>query len=143
MSNNIDMKISEYIQNYTSGDEVHFVEIWQEVKEFLEEVVKFNVPAAKEEFSDVMHFIQMYLYWKLGRDGKVWKITEFSLRKFMGRLENWRKLYSEVGLDPMISNFCGNCSKEHKVVKQLAKFGIDEEVAKLAFQKVIKNGSTQ
>ena len=142
MNNKIDLKISEYIADYTSGDEVHFVEIWQEIKEFLHELIRFRWHASKEEFSDVLHFIQMYLYWKFGLDRKVWKSTEFSLRKFMGRLENWRKLYAEAGLDPMISNFCGNCSKEEKVVKQLSKFGVDELTAKKAFQKIIKNVSS-
>lgn len=139
MNNNLDIKISDYIADYTSGDEVFFLEIWQEFKEFVVEVFRLDWKATKEEFSDVLHFLQMYLYWKFGTDGRVWRSTEYSLRKFMGRLENWRKLYAEVGLDPMISNFCGNCSKEYKVVKQLAKFGIDEAVAKKAFEKVINN----
>lgn len=133
------MKISKYIQDYTSGENVKIKEIFQEFKEFLEEIFKLDWKEAKLEFSDVLHFLQMYLYWTFKIDGGVWKVTQPSLDKFMGRLEKWRKLYALVGLDPMISNFCGNCNKEYKVVKQLGRFGVSEEDAKKAFRKVIKD----
>lgn len=137
------MKISKYIQDYTSGERVKFKEIFQEFVEFLEELFKFDWKEAKLEFSDVMHFLQMYLFWVLKIDGEVWSITQPSLDKFMGRLEKWRLMYKEAGLDPMISNFCGNCYKEYKVVKQLGRFGVSEEQAKKVFRKVINSAAIQ
>jgi hypothetical protein len=50
-------------------------------------------------------------------------------------------LYAEVGLDPAISNFCGNYQKIEKVVKQLGRLGIDRERAEMAFAKIVGIGS--
>ena len=131
------MKISQYIVEYTSGDRVLFGNIVDEVKEFLEEVFKFNREGMSEEWQDVLHFIQLWLYWRFKIDGEVWKFTKDSVQKFMNRVKVWHDIYEYVGLKKDISNFCGNYKRPEKVVKQLAKFGIDEERAKEAYQRLV------
>lgn len=131
------MTIKEYVDAYTSKDPVRFREIWAEVKEFAVEVVKGNKVGMKEEWGDVVHFSQLWLYWRFGVNGILWKGSLGSIKKFMDRLTVWQKLYVHVGLDPHVSNFCGNYAKVEKVVKQLGKFGVSEERAREAFRSVV------
>lgn len=132
------MRIADYIKAYTSGERVTFKkEVMSEVWELLVEISRFNRSGIAEEFGDVMHFTQLWLFWRFGVDGELWRLSMSSVRKFMARLEVWRKLYVEVGLDPMISNFCGNYKKIEKVVKQLGRFGIDRKQAENAFERIV------
>jgi hypothetical protein len=55
----------------------------------------------------------------------------------MDRRPIWRRIYVEAGLPEDVSNFCGNCKKEHKVVKQLGKFNIGREKAEEIYKKIV------
>jgi len=123
---------------YSSGERIELRHIFSEVQELLVEIVRFNPAGISEEFGDVLHFVQLWLYWRFGIDGEIWLgLTGCSVRKFMDRRAVWRRLYKEVGLPEGISNFCGNCSKVEKVVKQLGRFGVDRQTATAAYQKTI------
>ena len=133
------MLIADYVRTYTSGERVTFKkEVMSEVWELIVEIAKWNIEGIAEEFGDVIHFTQLWMYWRFGLNGELWQWSLSSVNKFMARLEVWRKLYVEVGLDPMISNFCGNYKKIEKVVKQLGKLGIDRERAEKAFQQIVQ-----
>lgn len=131
------MLISEYIQAYTSGEPVLFREVWLEIKEFLIEVFHLNWKGMKEEWQDVFHFLQLWLYWRFKQNGEVWKCTLGSVHKFMGRVTIWRQLYEYTGLDKNISNFAGNYAKLPKVIKQLGKFGVSESKATEAYNAIV------
>ena len=133
------MNIKNYIANYTSGNRIDFDKVLDEVKEFAVEVVKLNKQGIAEEFGDIMHFLQLWLYWKFGVNGKIWKICQASVNKFMGRKKVWQKIYKEVGLNKDISNFCGNYKKEEKVIRHLSNFGISKVKAQKAFEKVVES----
>jgi hypothetical protein len=136
------MLIADYIKAYTSGERVTFVkEVMSEVRELLVEIWRLNRSGIVEEFGDVMHFAQLWLFWRFGVNGEIWLSSMGSVNKFMARLAVWRRLYAEVGLDPAISNFCGNYQKIEKVVKQLGRLGIDRERAEMAFAKIVGIGS--
>ncbi len=131
------MRIIEYIENYTSGEPVSFREVVQEVKEFWVEVFHLNWKGMREEWQDVFHFLQLWLYWRFGINGEVWKCTMSSVTKFMGRVATWQKLYEYAGLSPDISNFAGNYAKLPKVIKQLGTFGISEAKATEAYNIIV------
>jgi len=131
------VNIKTYIKNYTSGNRITFRKVIDEIGEFFQEVLKFNKQGIKEEFGDIMHFLQLWLYWKFGINGKLWKVTKSSVKKFMGRKKVWQKIYKEVGLKINISNFCGNYKKVEKVIKQLSNFGISKQKAQKAYEKVV------
>ncbi len=133
------MKIAEYVQNYTSGDRIKFKHILSEFKELLEDIFKLNKKGIYEEFEDVLHFVQLWLYWRFGLNGEIWPITIHSADKFMARRTVWRKIYLFVGLSEDISNFVGNYNKPEKVIKQLVKFGVPKEKAEEAYNKIILN----
>ena len=131
------MRIAEYIKEYTSGERVYFREVFAEVHELAVEIGRFNRAGIKEEFGDVFHFLQLWLYWRFGINGNVWPVTRHSVQKFVERKCVWNQLYAYVGLPKDVSNFCGNCNKVEKVVKQLNKFGIAQEKAEEAFHVVV------
>lgn len=131
------MKINQYINEYTSGEKILFKHILAEVRELFDEVIKLNGVGIKEEFEDVLHFLQLWLFWKFEMDGEVWRCTKNSVGKFKSRVAVWRDIYEAAGLKRDISNFCGNYKKEEKVILQLGKFGISREVACAVFQKVV------
>lgn len=134
----MDMHIREYIERFTSKEPVRFREVWAEVVEFVVEVAKGNKAGMKEEWGDILHFGQLWAHWRFGLNGKLWKGSLGSVKKFMDRLAVWQNLYAHAGLDRNVSNFCGNCAKEEKVIKQLGKFGVSEEKAKEAFKAVVQ-----
>lgn len=133
------MRIGEHIQAYTSGDRVPFREVWQEVKELLHEVVRLHWKGMHEEWQDVLHFFQLWLYWRFKINGEVWKCTSGSIAKFVGRLAVWQQLYAHAGLDPHVSHFAGNYAKLPKVIKQLGRFGVSEERATAAYKAVVNS----
>ena len=131
------MNIKTYIKNYTSGNRITFKKVIDEIGEFFQEVFKFNKQGIKEEFGDIMHFLQLWLYWKFGINGMLWKVTQPSVNKFIDRKKVWQEIYKEVGLNINISNFCGNYKKVDKVIKQLSNFGISKQRAQKAYEKVV------
>lgn len=131
------MNIKTYIKNYTSGDRVTFDKVIDEINEFLQELLKLNKQGIKEEFGDIIHFLQLWLYWKFGINGNLWGVTQTSVKKFMNRKKVWQEIYKEVGLNINISNFCGNYKKVEKVTKQLSNFGITKEKAQKAYEKIV------
>jgi len=131
------MKISKYVENYTSGNRITFKHVLDEINEFMHEVIKFNKEGINEEFQDIFHFLQLWLYWRFGLDSKIWKITQDSVNKFISRRKVWEKIYEYVGLDKNISKFCGNYKKEEKVIKHLAEFNISKEKSSDAYKKIV------
>ncbi|MFH1970940.1 MAG: hypothetical protein ABIJ05_00955 [Patescibacteria group bacterium] len=130
------MYIKTYIKEYTSGNKIGFNKVFDEIKELFIEIIKFNKKGIKEEYQDVLHFFQLWLYWQFGLNGKLWKSTKESTKKFMARKKMWQEIYKYVELDKNISNFCGNYNKPEKVIKHLSRFGIPEEKSKEAYKKV-------
>lgn len=130
------MKISEYIKEYTAGGPITLRNVLSEISEFLVELAKLNKNTIREEFEDIFHFLQLWLYWRFGIDGEIWKMTKNSVKKFMDRKIVWNKIYVSVGLPENISGYVGNYKKIEKVVSHLQKFGIDKERAGEAYRKI-------
>lgn len=131
------MKISEYTKEYTSGRPITFRDFSWEIKELIIEIVKLNKDGIKEEFGDVFHFLQLWLYCRFGIDREIWRITKNSVKKFMDRKNVWNKIYIYVGLEKNISGYVGNYKKIHKVINHLQKFGINKEKAEEAYNKIV------
>ncbi|NMB48581.1 hypothetical protein GYA13_04035 [Candidatus Kuenenbacteria bacterium] len=132
------MKISQYIKEYTDGKSIGFHCVMMEVNELIVEILRINWGGIKEEFEDLFHFLQLWLYWRFGIDGDIWKITRHSVKKFMDRKSVWNKIYLLVGLSENISGYAGNYKRIEKVVNHLQKFGIDRQKAERAFGEIIK-----
>lgn len=131
------MKISQYVVDYTSGEFVFFRYVLLEVKELWDEVVHWNKAGMAEEWEDVLHFFQLWLYWRFKVDGEVWHCTRHSVEKFMNRVQVWHDIYEAAGLPRKSSNFAGNYKKIEKVVKQLGKLGVSKEKAELAYNTIV------
>ncbi|MFA5359042.1 MAG: 8-oxo-dGTP diphosphatase [Patescibacteria group bacterium] len=133
------MKIGKYVKDYTSGKRVGFIRVLSEVKELAEAIAKFNKKDIKEEWQDILHFVQLWLYWRFGLNQDVWRYTGESVKKFMERKAVWGKIYKYAGLTENVSNYVGNYKKEEKVIKQLKNFGIDEITAKQIWETALVN----
>lgn len=133
------MKISEYVKTYTSGRRIIFSDIVEEVAELGAEVMKMSRAGMREEFGDVFHFSQLWLYWRFGLDGEPWRITRRSVEKFIARKAVWNKLYAYVGLPENVSGYLGNYKRIEKVVRQLGRFGIEREKAEEAYVKIVES----
>jgi hypothetical protein len=131
------MTIGEYVKEYTSGERVEFREVLAEERELIVEIFKLNQAGIKEEFGDVFHFLQLWLFWRFGIDEEIWKITKDSVKKFMDRKSVWNEIYIYVGLKNNISGFVGNYKKVHKVINHLQKFGINKKKAEEAYGKIV------
>jgi hypothetical protein len=131
------MKISEYVKEYTSGHPVKFSRIIDEVKEYWEAFIRFDMLGMNEESQDVLHFLQLWLYWKFRIDGNVWKLTKDSVDKFMARRQVWKRIYKYVGLAEDVSHFCGNYQKQEKVIKHLSEFGIAKGKSVKAYEHIV------
>ncbi len=131
------MTIKEYIKEYTAGRRICFSDILREIKELFVEIFKFSGQGITEEFQDVLHFLQLWLCWRFGIDGNFWRITKKSVAKFMNRKNVWQEIYEFVGLNKDISGYVGNYNKADKVVNHLSQFGISEEKAKDAYEKIV------
>lgn len=131
------MKIREYIKEYTAGRGVYFKDVLREIKELFIEFFKFNRRGIAEEFQDVLHFLQLWLYWRFGINGGFWGITKKSVAKFMNRKKVWQEIYEFVGLDKNISGYVGNYNKVEKVINHLSQFGTSKEKAREAYEKII------
>jgi hypothetical protein len=133
------MKISQYVEEYTDGKSIRFHCVMMEVNELIVEILKINWGGIKEEFEDLFHFLQLWLYWRFGIDGEIWKITRHSVKKFMDRKFVWNKIYLSVGLSENISGYAGNYKKIEKVVSQLQRFGVGREKAEEVYKEIIAN----
>ena len=131
------LKIKDYIKEYTAGNGIYLMDVLGEVKEFLVELIKLNRAGMSEEFQDIFHFLQLWLFWRFGIDGKIWSITKKSVVKFINRKEIWQKIYVFVGLNKEISGYVGNYKKIDKVTNHLSKFGINQEKAEEAYNKIV------
>lgn len=131
------MRVNEYVKSYTLGKRIPFHDVWTEIKELIVEVLKFNKAGMDEEFQDVLHFLQLWLFWKFGLNGELWKATSGSVNKFMRRKEIWMRIYRYVGLDEQISNYVGNYRRLHKVKGHLSKFRVSAEKAEEAYNEIV------
>jgi len=131
------MLISEYTKEYTADKGIYFKDVWSEIKEFFIEILKLNMTGIKEEFGDVFHFLQLWLYSQYKIDGQIWRITDYSVNKFIDRKKVWQEIYEFVGLDKNISGYVGNYKKSEKVVKQLSKFNVNSEKAEAAYNSIV------
>ena len=131
------VKISEYVKSHTSGRRIIFLDVVDELVEFGAEVIKMNLAGMKEEFGDVFHFLQLWLYWRFGCDGEPWRITQHSVKKLMARKLVRNKIYLCVGLPENISGYVGNYTRIEKVVRQLGRFNIAREKAEEAYAKIV------
>jgi hypothetical protein len=130
------MKISHFVANYTEG-RVLFRDVWDEVVELYQELVKFDKKGIKEEAGDVACFFQMWLHDRFAVEGDLWKIGMSSYEKFMERQDVWKEIYRHVGLDENSCTICRNYNKSHKVVNHLKEKGISLEMAMLAYNEVV------
>lgn len=135
---NNDMKISEYIKEYTAGNRITFKNVASEIRELIVEVVRMNKEGVKEEFEDTLHFLQLWLYWRFGLDGEIWETTKNSVKKFMDRKLVWNRIYIFVGLAENISGYAGNYKKTEKVINHLQKFGVSREKAEEVYRKIME-----
>lgn len=133
------MKVDEYVKRYTSGERIILKQVFLEIEELIVEILRFNKKEIEMEFQDVLHFFQLWLYWRLRINGEIWKATQKSVNKFIARHDVWKKIYDFVGLKEDVSNFCGNYEKEFKVVKHLEKFGVNKYKAREAYNKIVLN----
>ena len=131
------MKIKEFTQNYSRGKRIKFHSVLREVQELLEEIIKLNRAGMKEEWQDSWLFFQIWLYWRFGINGELWSFTKDSVNKFMARKAVWQQIYESVGLPRDISNYVGNYNRVEKVIKQLGDFGVDENQARKAWEKIV------
>ncbi len=131
------MTIEDYVKKYTAGYRIYFFDFLKEIKEFIVELIKFNNSGMSDEFQDIFHFLQLWLYWRFGINGEIWKITQKSVNKFIERHKIWQEIYELVGLDRDISGYAGNYEKIDKVIKQLAKFGVNKEKAEEAYRVIV------
>lgn len=131
------MKIDQYIKQYSCGERFYFGYVLGELAEFLVEIAKLNKKGVIEEFRDVCVYFQIWLYFRFGINGKVWKINMKAAEKYKARQAVWRKIYSFVGLDEDICGYAGNYMKVEKVIDQLARFGISEDRARGAYRKIV------
>ena len=134
------MKVSEYVQNYTLGNRICFwgdAGVAKEISELLDEIKKRNKVGIREEWQDVLHFLQMWMYWRFGLNQEIWKCTQTSVNKFMARVDVWHQLYKYCNLRENISGYAGNYNKVEKVIKQLGRFGISEKKARQAYQAIV------
>jgi hypothetical protein len=132
------MKIKEFCQEYSTCP-VSFYDLACEVDELVEEIINFNVSGIKEEFADVIVFVQMWLWNKLNLNGKLWKLGEKSFDKFIRRRAVWEQIYQYFDIKEKCV-ICKNYTKLHKIVSHLKKFGINKKHSLQAYRKIVLNG---
>ena len=116
------MDIETFAQKYTLGNKIGTRGVFTEIKEFFIEILKLNKKGIKEEYQDVLIFIQLWLYCQFGINGRLWSSGKDSINKFIERKNVWQKIYKYVGLDRNVSNYCGNYNKTEKVISHLSGF---------------------
>lgn len=133
------MKISQYIKEYTGSGKITFYDVMIELNELIVEIAKMRRDGIKEEFEDVLLFLQAWLYCRFWIDRELWRISKNSAKKFSDRKPVWNKIYISVGLQENISGYVGNYNKAEKVIKHLQKFGITKKQSEEVFRKIVKN----
>lgn len=131
------MRIGDYIKDYTDGNPVSFRYVTIEVGELVSEIARMKIESIKDEFGDVFHFIQLWIYWRFGINGEIWGMTRKSVDKFIKRKSVWNRIYVFVGLSENISGYAGNYHKIDKVINHLAKFGVNREKAEAAYNQIV------
>ncbi len=132
------MRIKEFCQEY-SARPVSFYDLACEVDEFVEEVLNFNISGIKEEFADVVVFLQMWLWNKFYLNGKLWKLGQSSFDKFIKRRAVWEQIYHYFGIKEKCVT-CKNYTRPHKIVNHLKNFGINKENSLKAYHKIVLHG---
>ena len=132
------MRISEVIWRYTHRKKMTIGRVWLEVIELWEALVALDWRGVKEELGDVMHFLQIWLFWRFALDSKVWFFTVPTIKKFSDRLVVWQQIYVAAGLSANIVGSTANYRRQHKVVKRLTQLGVSESMAIKAYNQVVK-----
>jgi len=108
--------------------------IWLEVEELIEAIQLKSWDGVKEEAGDVLHFTQLWLFWTIALDQRIWWFTRSAAAKFVARQEVWQRIYVAAGLRPDMAGSMANYRRPEKIVKRLLSFGVEktkaEEVAK-------------
>ena len=131
------MDIETFAQKYTLGNKIGIRGVFTEIKELFIEILKLNKKGIREEYQDVLIFIQLWLYCQFGIHGKLWSSAKDSVNKFIERKNVWQRIYIQVGLTKDVSNFCGNYDKVEKVINHLSNFGISKKKSQEAYNKVV------
>ena len=131
------MLVSEYRKLYTRGDPIYFKFVLGEVRELFDEVIVWNVPGMREEFEDVLHYTQLWLYSRYGIDMRIWHATRHSVDKFIKRNGVWREMYAYLGLPKETPAWGGNYNRVQKVIDHLARYGISEEKSEEVYKKFV------
>lgn len=126
------MLTSQYARDFTGGERTKFYRVWLEIKELLAELLVVNFRGICEEFGDVVHHIQLWLY-SCGLDARLWM---WCARKFILRQEVWQAMHRELGLTCRAC-YGGNYHRPQKVINYFMYFGITPEAAMAAYRKVV------
>ena len=134
------MRVSHYVEHYTHdflaqyGRKFH--RVWMEIVELLQEVARLNLKGIREEFGDVLHLTQLWLY-SYGWDSELWM---WCAKKFIARQAVWQTIFEYVGLSGT-ARISANYNREHKVITELAKFGVPEAEAREAYWAIVHKQS--
>jgi hypothetical protein len=131
------MKIQHFCAEYTRG-RVYFKDILSEIVEWFEELIKWNKEARREEWADVIAFLQMWLWNRFKINGELWNSGLSSFNKFISRRQMWEKIYAAAGIKEKCTH-CRNYARKEKVVEHLANFGVSKEKAEKIFEKVVNS----
>ena len=111
--------------------------IWMEVVELWEGILALDWGNIKEEVGDVTLFFQMWAFWTFTLDNRIWRIARASAQKFIDRRTVWTKIYVAAGLREDTDGSSANYRKVEKVIKRLAQLGINESVARKAYETIV------
>lgn len=129
-------KIEDVVWHYAPG-RMTLTRVLAEALELGEGVLRMDIQNIREEIGDTAHFLQLWLYWRFGINGKPWRISHGSIRKFAARIEVWEAIYQVAGLPESTPVYIGNYKKLHKVVEHLGRYGVNAEVAAIAYMVVV------
>ena len=129
-------RISWFVDNYSLGTLVPWAKLREELLELAQGIMNLDWANTKEEFADVVHILQVVLFWRYGWNGKLWRLGLPAVRKFIARQGMWRQMYQILGL-PQSTRSCGkNYKKLTKAIELLGGFGISPEDATRAWATV-------
>jgi hypothetical protein len=120
------MKISEFRKEYCERRKFRARDVFGEICELAEAIVKLDKYGVKEEFSDICVFIQCYLYDNHSLDQNLWTFGMPSFQKFMKRRKIWETMYSFLGINDRCTT-CKNYKRLHKVISHFEGYGIKQE----------------
>lgn len=131
------MKIQHFCAEYTPG-KVYFKDILSEIVEWSEELIKWNIQAMREEWADVLAFMQRWLWNRFKINGKLWNSGLPSFNKFISRRKVWEKIYAAAGINEKCTH-CRNYARKEKVIEHLAGFNVNKEKAERIFEEIVLN----